>query len=417
MKLMHSISALTLGLLLSLSGCNPDNAGQGPDPVDQVAEPTEVGTPQGAVVSKHIGPQGGTLATADGQVELTIPAGALTQETTISIQPISNHTPNGVGTSYRFLPDGQQFSKPATLKFRYSDAEVVNSAPEALGIAYQRTDKVWYNVPGKSLDKQKREVTVPMPHFSDWSLFENFMLVTDPAKDVLKYGESVTLQIMELAPLTETKEEPLIQRTGGANNGLKWSLVGGGTLKPSGSSATYTAPRGPSNPNPVTISVELNFKNNPTKLILVKELYIGSGFVKVNFLGKDYVFSSMAILDDEDPTNASIIGATPKEVLQIEFSNGRKGSFPFWYTAEGNKCRVSFTLSPSQQYDSGHDWCDGEDMVASGQVVFEEYVPGKYVKGTFSGNLIKYDHQCTKAGPAISGSFFVMSATALIPGI
>ena len=70
MKFIHSISALTLGLLLSLSGCNPDNAGQGPDPVEQVGKPTDVGTPQGQAVSKSIGPQGGTLATADGLVEL-----------------------------------------------------------------------------------------------------------------------------------------------------------------------------------------------------------------------------------------------------------------------------------------------------------------------------------------------------------
>ncbi|GAB3166620.1 hypothetical protein [Telluribacter humicola] len=412
----HHLLAVTIGIILSLTACDLETV-DGTDPVDLIGKPTEVGAPQGQAVSKSIGPQGGTLATTDGLVELTIPAGALAQETNISIQPIHNHTPNGVGTSYRFMPDGQQFAKPATLKLKYTDAEVADSAPEALGIAYQRTDKVWYNVPGKSLDKQKKEVTVPMPHFSDWSLFENFRLVTSTGKPLLSYGESVTMQIMELAPLTETKEEPLIQKTSGANNGLKWSLVGGGTLKPSGSTATYTAPRSAANPNPVTISVGLNFKNNPTKLILVKELYIGSGFVKVNFLGKDYVFSSMTVLDDEDPNYSSVVGATPKEVLQIEFSNGRKGSYPFWYSAKGNNCRVSFTLGGNQQYDSGHDWCNGEDMIADGQVVFEEYVPGKYARGTFSGNLIKYDDQCTKAGPAISGSFYVMSARTLVPGI
>ncbi|GAB3166624.1 hypothetical protein [Telluribacter humicola] len=411
-----NLSVLTLGLFLSLFSCNPDHEGQGPDPVEQVGKPTEVGAPQGQAISKLIGPQGGTLATADGLVELTIPAGALAQETNISIQPIHNHTPNGVGTSYRFMPDGQQFAKPATLKLKYTDAEVADSAPEALGIAYQRTDKVWYNVPGKSLDKQKKEVTVPMPHFSDWSLFENFRLVTSTGKPLLSYGESVTMQIMELAPLTETKEEPLIQKTSGANNGLKWSLIGGGTLKPSGAEATYTAPRSASNPNPVTISVEINFQNNPTKLILVKQLYIGSGLIKVNFLGKEYVFNKGAFLFDDEEGLSYIAGTTDDILFSIDFENGRKGAFPFHDVSEPGKAKITFQFLHGDEYDSGHDNCDGKDMIASGQVVFEEFERGQYAIGTISGNLINSRSECTIAGPSISGIFYVPSFLVLMPG-
>jgi hypothetical protein len=400
-----------LGLLSAgLFSCQPETGS--PDPVDPAGTPTEVGTPQGTLVSKVIGAQGGTLATPDGQVELTIPAGALTKETTISIQPISNHTPNGVSTAYRFLPDGQEFSKPATLKFKYSDSDITGSVPEALGIAYQRADRIWYNVPGKNLNKQKQEVTVPMPHFSDWSLFENFVL-TAP-KTVVNYKESVSLQVFELAPLSNTAEAPLVQKTSGPNGGLKWSLVGGGSLKPSGASATYTAPPGATQPNPVTISVEIQFENNPTKLILVKEIFVGSGFIKINFMGKEYVFTTCR-LDDEDPSFSTIVGGTPQEVFSIGFANGRKGSFPFWYEGDNGKCRINFEFGNGSQYDSGHSWCNDEDMIANGQVVFEEYVRGKYAKGTISGNLIKYEDNCTKSGPAISGSFYVMPFQ--IPGL
>jgi len=398
----HRIHLLTGLLLGGIFACNPET--NTPDPVDPVGAPTEVGTPQGAVVSKVIGAQGGTIATADGRIKITIPAGALTSETTISIQPVSNHAPNGVGTAYRFLPDGQVFSKPVQLKMRYTESDIEGSVPEALGVAWQKADKRWYNVTGKTHDIHKQEVTVPMLHFSDWSLFEQFHLSAE--KSVLNYGESTSLRILELAPLTGTAEEPLVQKTSGANSRLKWSLVGGGTLKPSGISATYTAPRGAAQPNPVTVSVQIQFENNPAKLILVKEIFVGTGYIKLDFLGKEYVFTTV-FLDDDELDFSSIAGGTPQEVFSIDFAQGRKGAFPFWHEGDNGKCRVNFEFGNGKQYDSGHEWCNGEDMIADGQVIFEEYVRGQYAKGTITGNLIDYDSECTKSGPAISGSFYV----------
>ena len=397
-----------LGGLLALGSISCKTNPETPSPIDAVGTPTEVGTPLGNAVSKKIGPQGGTLTSHDGLVELSIPAGALAQETTISIEPIQNYALHGVGTAYRFLPDGQQFGQPATLKLKYSDADVADSAPEALGIAYQRADRAWYNMPGKKLDKQKREVTVPMPHFSDWSLFEEFHLTA--TKSFLAYGEMTELELMQLAPLTGQKEEPLILKNGGTS-GTKWAVAGGGTLKPNGASARYTAPITPSLPNPVTVSVEVAFANNPAKLILLKEIFVGTGYIKVNFLGKEHLFNLAAFLHDDDPAFSAVIGGTPNEAFSIEFAHGRTGTFPFSDVGENGRCRVNFAFNGGQQYDSGHSWCNDEYMIADGQVIFEEYQAGKFAKGTFSGNLIKYDDHCTKSGPAISGSFYVGTFT------
>ncbi|WP_144051854.1 hypothetical protein [Fibrisoma limi] len=400
-------------LLGGLNGCKPDQTEVDPskpntEQPNPTGEVTEVGQPDGVVISKTIGPEGGTLSTADGRIRLTLPAGAIDKATTISIQPITNHTPNGVGQSYRFMPDGLQFKKPATLTFHHTESDVEDSAPSALGVAYQRTNKIWYAVPGKQVDTQKREVSVAMPHFSDWSLFEQFHLTGSGS--FLDLGESMTLEVVEIAPLTGNGEEPLISKTTGgqANDGLKWALIGEGTLKPDKHAATYTAPRTLPKQNPVTISVEMTFANSPVKLILVREVYIGRGYIKLNFLGQERLYTLGVFLDDEEPEYSAIIGGTSSEMFSINFSNGKEGSvIPFYYDREPGKCRVNFEFNGGKQYDSGHDWCNGEDMIANGQVVLEKYEPGKFVKGTISGNLIDYEDECTRSGPPISGEFFV----------
>ncbi len=57
---------------------------------------TGFGISDGKLVSKLIGPAGGSMAADDGRVELIFPAGALTANTNISIQPITNKL-NGSG--------------------------------------------------------------------------------------------------------------------------------------------------------------------------------------------------------------------------------------------------------------------------------------------------------------------------------
>src|SRR5450755_5139363 len=82
---------------------------------------TAIGTPIGIPVTKTIGAAGGTIISADGRAELDIPAGALSSDLAISIQPITNECPNGAGVAYDFLPNGTKFLIPATLTIHYTD--------------------------------------------------------------------------------------------------------------------------------------------------------------------------------------------------------------------------------------------------------------------------------------------------------
>lgn len=84
-----------LALSLLIVGCNfsPNKASD----VEVVLPATEVGTPQGAKATRSIGPAGGTLASPDGRLTLTVPADALKETVAFSIQPVTNNAEGGLG--------------------------------------------------------------------------------------------------------------------------------------------------------------------------------------------------------------------------------------------------------------------------------------------------------------------------------
>src|SRR5688572_10621820 len=86
-----------LALLFGVLGCGLFS---GPGDTELVFAPTEVGTPEGEKVTKEIGPAGGTLASTDGRITLTVPQNALTETIAFSMQPISNKAENGIGLAY-----------------------------------------------------------------------------------------------------------------------------------------------------------------------------------------------------------------------------------------------------------------------------------------------------------------------------
>lgn len=71
-----------------------------------------------------IGATGGTVTGANGAVEVTIPAGAVSGNTVISITPVTATLPaptnaNLVGTAYQIGPSGLSFNQPVTIKMKY----------------------------------------------------------------------------------------------------------------------------------------------------------------------------------------------------------------------------------------------------------------------------------------------------------
>jgi len=306
----------------------------------QIGEPliTAKGEPFGEAVSASIGQDGGELTSPDGILRLSVPAGALSSTTTVSIQPITSEAPLGVGPGYRLLPEGLTFAKPVQLIFSYEDLANSNPGDNFLWVVTQASDGSWNALIKSEMNKVSHTVTGNTTHFSDWSLGRFVDLSIEPAGASILKGQTIQLKLSGFAKdqaVTDDDElAPLIPITGDGE-GLtpltpipavesrlmdfrvkKWNLNGNaapvtnenGSLTASGNSATYKAPDKTPPINPVSVSANLETTNkegakfalllNSTITIVDDEYY-----VRVQSEGKTYLYYQYGIntTTPEDP--------------------------------------------------------------------------------------------------------------------
>lgn len=160
---------------------NPGGSGSTTLPgTTDTTKPSAIGTPTGPTVTQSIGASGGTITTSDGRMELDIPAGALSQNTNITIQNITNSMVTGIGDAYNMSPDHLKFAQPVTFKFHYADGDVDGSAPDFLDIAYQDSAGFWKGIPVNNLDTTNHFVTVQTNHFTNYAEYK--LLALAPVK-------------------------------------------------------------------------------------------------------------------------------------------------------------------------------------------------------------------------------------------
>ncbi|MBW2537970.1 MAG: hypothetical protein JRI55_41175 [Deltaproteobacteria bacterium] len=125
--------------------------------------------------------EGGTVTASDGDLQLEIPAGALSRDTRITVRLAARATwPDAVaarepvGDVYEFLPDGLTLSKPATLTSKLS-ASVVKSIrrdgkyPALAGFSFSAGGKVQPLASaevGYNLETNEGTFTAEISHFS-----------------------------------------------------------------------------------------------------------------------------------------------------------------------------------------------------------------------------------------------------------
>ena len=131
--------------------------------------------PTGPAISKFIPSGGGSIATADGRIELNFPNGALPNGDTITIQNITNNGPGGLGDAYRFMPEGLKFAMPVTLKFHYNDSDVNGTIPQFLHIAYQDSAGVWNAI--STVDTTQKILSASISHFSGWNVYTDLKII------------------------------------------------------------------------------------------------------------------------------------------------------------------------------------------------------------------------------------------------
>ncbi len=284
--LYRCVIVFIISILTLVLACKKENNST---PLAGVKNPivTDVGTPTGTISTASIGTAGGTLQSVDGKISVTISAGALTSTTAISIQPITNNAPLGLGFGYRLLPEGTTFAMPVQLTFHYDQTLLKETLPDFLWIVTQAANGTWNAMLKSVVDTDAKTVTITSTHFSDWALGRFIDFILNPVSTTIKKGQSVKLSLSgfsrdkaiendEIAPLIPITDDnaadltpltpiPPIESRLMDFRIKQWTLNGvtapvtnsNGSLNASGKSATYTAPSQLPSTNPVAVSVEL----------------------------------------------------------------------------------------------------------------------------------------------------------------
>lgn len=253
-------NSILLVLLAALVICNGCKKG-GSDTPDAKPAITPVGTNDGAAKTQTIGSAGGTIVSADGEMELVIPSGALTTNADITIQPISNTAPNGRRKAYRCTPDGLQFAKDIAVKFHYTDEDAAMTKPEYMQVAFQNADGSWKVVEKVTNDATGKIITASVNHFTDFSAFDIMRLT--PESLYLRTGATGEFQIAYAGMSRDNLitvglqilSQPPVWKVNGVTggNGTTGTIQSTAPIK-----ANYTAPAVAPATNPVDISVEIS---------------------------------------------------------------------------------------------------------------------------------------------------------------
>jgi hypothetical protein len=192
----------SLLVLLVAAACHPTGGGHETDTDDDTSgEPTGTvfpsGMPTGPATTAVIGPEGGTLDSADGMLRLTIGPGALAEDTTIGIEPITNTAPGGLGTAYRLSPDGTTFANPVELAFVVEDGDLAGSVEDVLTIGFQDHEGLWWAAPESDVVREldANTIAVSTTHFSDWSRLSGLQL--RPPEQTVREGETIGLTVVD----------------------------------------------------------------------------------------------------------------------------------------------------------------------------------------------------------------------------
>jgi hypothetical protein len=323
-----------------------------PDPVVQPAKGhvTPVGTPEGTAVSASIGPAGGTLVSSDQRLLVVIPAGALSTAQTIQVQPITNKAPGGKGTAFRITPHGQQFTKPVTITYHYTDRDLEGTFADALGIAYQ-TEKGNWKLSGKvTRDAAAKTVSVQTTHFSDWSFFTAITLdppykVLDPGKNMQLAVRSVLPDELLLVPIGEEAQElELINPEHLLDSKFigKWELKGEGDIQATGSTGKYFAPSQIPSQNPVRIEVSIKSKGKAVGLLIAR-VYVAPEGISFQIDGGEWqTYRGGANLNS---TQNVILGEQGTAHIQLAWKGKTEGQFAWTMNTA-----VSFILTDGRGF-------------------------------------------------------------------
>lgn len=389
---------MLLAVLLFFTACKKH--GQGEAPPETISNIRPVGTPVADARVETIGVEGGLVKSEDGRLEIEIPAGALSGDTEIGIQPLKNSAVSGLGYSYRLTPHGKAFKKKVTIRFHYEKEARRLASRQALEIAYQNVKGEWTCLGGATNDTSQKMISVQTDHFSDWGLIASMELT--PVIRTVGLGETVNLKaVLYVHPVKD--DDLLIPLTiPDASSGVatkldpkyivKWTLNGPGKLDAKGSEAVFTAPSSKQGGNTATVTLELNVKGK--QVLLISTIHIIDEGISISIDGGAWsTWPGMAVTQSGlGFYGIASIRATP-DVPQIVFQwplrQGQRSDGIWGWSMLGEEANhvVFEYATPDLQMIYASVYDDGQDVFDSpGFMSVEEIETGgkKYVTGVFA---------------------------------
>lgn len=411
----HFLSRLTMGLwLMGHIACQTPDAVVPSEPLGELpAEITEKGKPIGTHVSKSIGPEGGTLTSFDGSLQVIFPAGALGAPTTVRLQMVENKSAGGIGPAFEVEPKETKLNKPVSIAWKFGKDGLNGTAANVVGLARQRADGAWLGKSTLQVDLATQTFTVPTFDLKyPLAFYQNFYLKYDA--NVLVPNQEIMLTVAYQPNHSDKKEyesretllAPLKPWEPVDHTNLKnWRLNGEPALSANkangslsvhnkGEKALYIAPNKVPANNPMAISVDLK-TGGRSQIILVANVTVAAAN-RMTINGKIYENPKITVNNDESGSRIylSMQEVTPPDAsypagLSVSIKNFKgKGT----YTIEPDEnCRMDGKESgkTGKLFDSQYVDPITFDMVyAKGSITITEY-NGKLgtIAGTFSATL------------------------------
>jgi hypothetical protein len=404
-----AISALYFSLLTACSKPIADN------PVIYTPTTYAQGDVDGLRVEQNIGSSGGQITSADGKLTLSIPAGALSSNTQISIQGVTRSILIGAETSYRILPADITLAKPVTISLSYDETQIDGFDEDVLDLIRQDNTGTWKRIKNTQIDKTVKTLMAESAYLGDYSFTGSYRVTPD--KTGLGEGESAILiitTVQEEETGEDEKEAALgrlyaIDKMGDVET---WTKRGAGEILPRGTTAEFKAPVPLT--GQITTEVFVTIKNinrklrsSNGKLQLKRKITMSSeSFMSGYYDGTPFTCVGVTASIMSGVTMIQGVTAGGKTVL-IMAKGTNVANYPYGNPAEAGKAEIRCDIS-GVFYETVYTVCGtpSSTKYAGGGMTITNYQNGGTIAGEFTATLYD-DFGCQLRTKKITGVFKV----------